>query len=278
MHRNEIEEKDRRTVKKIRAIVKQKERQAIHQTAFWKKTGVWLPALCIGLVVIGLAAFNRPSPTAVQDTPGHPPTMVAVTEKAAPLVEGDDQAMEPEVQADTENEALAVDMRPPADGPAVEETSDLATPPLPSPAEAKVSDDAVADADIDAAAAETTADATAPSKPGSSSGVHISHLITCGNVHEKQFVSPKSEFSLAADPFVMVWMRVLSKTPPLTLKHVYSVNGKHYCDVPLQIPYPHMRTWSKVTIDRDIHLGQWHVDVVDENGDILDQIEFTVGP
>ena len=37
-------------------------------------------------------------------------------------------------------------------------------------------------------------------------------------------------------------------------------------------------SWSKVTIDRDIHIGKWHVDVVNENGEILDQTEFTVEP
>jgi hypothetical protein len=62
------------------------------------------------------------------------------------------------------------------------------------------------------------------------------------------------------------------------LTHVYSLNGNHYCDVPLQIPYPHMRTWSKITIDRDVHIGQWRVEVIAENGENLDQIEFTVVP
>jgi hypothetical protein len=111
-----------------------------------------------------------------------------------------------------------------------------------------------------------------------SGDIQISQLVTCGDVKNKQYVLEKSTFSVSADPVAMVWMRVLSETPPFILQHVYSLNGEHYCDVSLNIRYPHMRTWSKVTIDRDIHVGKWHVDVVNEKGEILDHVEFTVGP
>lgn len=275
MQKNEIEEKDRRTVKKIRKILKQKEKQTSRQKVFWKAPGFWLPVLCIGLVVFGLTAFRQPSTTAVQPVADQTPKTV-MADAPTLVTERADEAVEQTALADTKNDATAVSMDVPADSPSSEQTVAPEAAPSPPPAEAIVPEKPIADSS--AAATEATAESLPTEKPSLSPTVQITDLVTCGGVRGKQFISPKSVFSLATDPIAMVWMRVLSAAPPHTLTHVYSVNGKHYCDVPLEIPYPHMRTWSKITIDRDIYVGQWRVDVVTESGEKLDQIEFTVVP
>lgn len=111
-----------------------------------------------------------------------------------------------------------------------------------------------------------------------SSDFQITRLAVCGSVRQKQVVGETSAFSLSRDGKAYVWMRVVSKTQPFTLTHAYFLNGEHYCDVPLAIRYPRMRTWSKVTLNRDKHIGKWHVDVVDGEGTILGQADFTVAP
>jgi hypothetical protein len=272
MQKNEIEEKDRQVVQKVRKIFENKEKKTFRKKVFWKAPGFWLPMLCIGLVVFGLTAFRQPSTTAVQPVADQTPKTVMAD--APPLVtERADEAVERMALSDTKNAATPVELDAPAGSPSSEETVEPEAAPSPSPAEEIVPEKQTADS-----SAAATAESLPTEKPGLSSGVQISELVTCGGVRGKHFISPKSVFSLAKDPMAMVWMRVLSVAPPYTLTHVYSVNGKHYCDVPLEIPYPHMRTWSKVTIDRDIHIGQWRVDVVAENGEKLDQIEFTVVP
>jgi hypothetical protein len=276
MQKNEIEEKDRQVVQKVRKIVENKEKKTFRKKVFWKAPGFWLPMLCIGLVVFGLTAFRQPSTTAVQPVADQTPKTVMAD--APPLVatERADEAVESTALADTKNDATPAELDAPADSPPSEETVEPEAAPSPSPAAAIVPEKQTADSS--AAATEATPESLPTEKPGLSSGIQITDLVTCGGVRGKQFISPKSVFSLATDPMAMVWMRVLSVAPPHTLTHVYFVNGKHYCDVPLEIPYPHMRTWSKVTIDRDIHIGQWRVDVVTESGEKLDQIEFTVVP
>ena len=206
---------------------------------------------------------------AEQSVPADRQTEVGADERESPV----------DAQADV---AMAEQAAPAVPAPREEKTPETEGKPETPPAEPETPQTAAPAVASDAAAGEAMAadDAqpAAADKPVSSPGVEISHLVVCGGVKDKQFISPKSVFSVSADPYAVVWMRVLSADPPFTLTHVYWLNGKRYVDVPLEIRYPHMRTWSRVTLDRQRQIGQWRVDVVNETGQMLDQIEFTVGP
>lgn len=106
----------------------------------------------------------------------------------------------------------------------------------------------------------------------------ISDLKTCRSVKARQCVSPTEVFSIQDRVKPMVWMTVLTKTPPFTLRHVYYLNGEKYCSVPLDIKNPRTRTWSQITVKQKKHLGAWRVDVVDENDHVLKQASFEVTP
>lgn len=108
------------------------------------------------------------------------------------------------------------------------------------------------------------------------SGIRIEEIISCSSVNNKQYSSLKIKFSLAQDTTPNIWMKVISENPPFTLTHVYYCNGRKYCEVPLAIRYQRMRTWSTVTLRSPEHIGKWRVEVIDDNGAKLDQIEFTV--
>lgn len=108
------------------------------------------------------------------------------------------------------------------------------------------------------------------------SGIRVEEIISCSSVENKQYRSPKMEFSLAQDAAPKIWMKVISENPPFTLTHVYYCNGRKYCEVPLAIRYHRMRTWSHVTLRLPEHIGKWRVEVIDESGAKLDQIEFVV--
>ena len=71
-------------------------------------------------------------------------------------------------------------------------------------------------------------------------------------------------------------MKVISENPPFTLTHVYYFNKRKYSEVPLAIRYHRMRTWSSVTLKSPDHIGKWRVEVIDDSGAKLDQIEFAV--
>ena len=108
------------------------------------------------------------------------------------------------------------------------------------------------------------------------SKIRIEEIISCSSVNDKQCNRPKSKFFLGDDATPMVWMKVISENPPFTLTHVYYFNGRKYCEVPLVIRYHHMRTWSGVTLISPDHIGKWRVEVLNDSGTKLDQIEFAV--
>ena len=297
MKKNTIEQKDLDVVKQLREIYRRKEIPTPQKKRSWKVPGVWLTVLCCGGIVLGMVVFKQRSTTAVQDMPALEQDVVVMhttvpTESSAPMAlvdaakvttetgiaipeetaSSDDVAKAETMRAETaEVKTIEVETRPVEVEPINNETL-----PASSAGEFMTSEKTVADPSRPAT--DPPADPVSAEQRHLAGIIQIGQLVTCSDVRDKQYVIEKSTFSVSADPVAMVWMRVLSETPPFTLKHVYSLNGEHYCDVSLNIRYPHMRTWSKVTIDQDIHIGTWHVDVVNENGEILDQIEFTVEP
>ncbi len=108
------------------------------------------------------------------------------------------------------------------------------------------------------------------------SGILIEEIISCSNVNNKQYNKPKIKFSLSQNATPIIWMKVISENPPLTLTHVYYCNGRKYCKVSLSIRYHRMRTWSSVTLRSPDHIGKWRVEVIDGSGTKLEQIEFIV--
>ena len=117
-----------------------------------------------------------------------------------------------------------------------------------------------------------------PKQISAKTDIRIAEIVTCQGVKNKNAVSPKNQFSLQNNATPYVWMDVRSKKTPYKLRHVYYLNGRRYCTVPLAINYPRMRTWSNVTLRHQYEAGQWRVDVVTGKGEILSQAEFTVVP
>lgn len=107
-------------------------------------------------------------------------------------------------------------------------------------------------------------------------GIRIEEIISCSSVKNKQYSRSKIKFSLTQDASPKIWMKVVSENPPFTLTHVYYLNKRKYCEVPLSIRYNRMRTWSSVSLRSPDHIGKWRVEVIADNGAKLDQVEFTV--
>jgi hypothetical protein len=99
--------------------------------------------------------------------------------------------------------------------------------------------------------------------------------VVCEGVQDHQPMVEKHAFSTVDSRRVYVWMEVQSKSQPFVINHNYYLNGKKYSEVPLQIKYPRMRTWSYVTIDKPDHIGNWRVQIV-RNDSILKTVEFQV--
>jgi hypothetical protein len=88
----------------------------------------------------------------------------------------------------------------------------------------------------------------------------------------------QSVFALNQHNNPHIWMDVRSQSLPYVLKHVYYHEGRKYFEIPLAIKYPRMRTWSNITLQSPTQVGSWRVEIVTEDGTVLDQVMFRVTP
>lgn len=112
--------------------------------------------------------------------------------------------------------------------------------------------------------------------PPLSYNTRISRLFTCSQVNDRECVGQKSVFLLNEHRKAYVWMEVHSDNFPYTLTHVYYHEGQKYCEVPLEIKFPRMRTWSNITLRNTSLRGSWYVEIVAEDGAVLEDITFKV--
>lgn len=107
-------------------------------------------------------------------------------------------------------------------------------------------------------------------------GTKIAKHLVCLGVKGKNCSQPSSIFVLDKNRKAHVWMKIYSDSVPYKLKHVYYHEGKKYVQVPLNIKYRSMRTWSSINLINSTHLGSWRVDIEDEDGNLLETANFEV--
>lgn len=255
MTRETIEEKDQLLIKKIREIVHSKKNKTDKGKPGRQFYTFGLSVFCVGLIIASLMIFRQAPGVNVAENPE--PNVVEVVEKKDDVV-----AVTETKVAETTREA------PP------EETS------LPDKEQGKTDVETSAVIPDPEPSIVMRGEEPAHSEPVenkvNSSGIQISEMVACISIDGRQYVSPQTVFSLKDNPKSYVWMNVLSENQPFSLTHVYYINGKKYCEVPLQVHYPRMRTWSNVTLTRPEHIGTWRVDVITENGERIGQTWFDV--
>lgn len=245
-NRDKIEERDLHLIEKFRSIVKSKENEPVRKPArqTWK---FWLLLVCAGVIVAGSMVFRK-QPAPPVPILSEPPATLVEQEKTPPIREADQTGKQPAVRK-MEPKSIA--------GPL-----NSVAPPLIKPNRS----------------AETSAPMpSTPIEQGSARlDIQISEIVSCSSVSKRQYVAAKTIFSLKKESNSMVWMTVLSDNPPFTLTHVYYVNGRKYCSIPLKIRFPRMRTWSSITLNSQDQIGKWRVEVVTGNGEKIAQLEFTI--
>ena len=302
MDRYSIEKRDRELVERFRAKVELKEQQK-------RRNRMRLAAAVLVMVCVGMIFYYKSlpgpdlSPAPNGQTGGqmagqmHRSTAVAVSRgpsKAPPALEAAPSAaiVYSESSAVSESFEQTAVMAPaeidaPVEAPAasarkkVPEESDAADQPMPSEKIVVVDIAPLAELPLLEPRASLSdkdglSQKTAPVAPGGS--IRIAGITVSQNVRNKQPVSRKTEFSIKQGAKPYVWMDVRSEKPPFELRHVYYLNDRRYCVVPLDIRYPRMRTWSTVSLEYPTQIGQWRVDVETRDGEILSRVEFSVVP
>jgi hypothetical protein len=75
---------------------------------------------------------------------------------------------------------------------------------------------------------------------------------------------------------VYCWMRVTGAEGETIIEHVWYKGDVEMARVPLTVAGSNWRTWSSKNIE-EIWTGDWRVDVVGPDGEVLRSVSFTVG-
>jgi hypothetical protein len=107
---------------------------------------------------------------------------------------------------------------------------------------------------------------------------YIRKIVVCRRVIKRQWSDEEQLFSIKQGDKPHVWMDVRSKSQPFIMKHVYYKDNIKFFEVPLDILYPRMRTWSYITLLPNRSAGSWKVEILADDGMLMEQIQFEVVP
>jgi DUF2914 family protein len=275
MNRYTIEKRDQEVVEKFRAVIGSNDRRK--RNARVRLFGLLLVIICTGLIV----SFKNSSPPLLPERAMNRSNAIALNRTSdnslSPAKIEETQSEETET---TEIAAVAQDTNPlqPLKSQSSEPQSPEPQSPEPVIVEKKVTMEPVPVLKPSVKNSGKIGLSAIDSQVSGKTDIRIAEIVICQGVKNKKAVSPQNVFSLQQGAKPYVWMDVRSKQTPYKLRHVYYLNESRYCEVPLAIHYPRMRTWSNVSLRHPFEAGQWRVDVVTKKGEVLSQVEFTVVP
>ena len=97
----------------------------------------------------------------------------------------------------------------------------------------------------------------------------------CTSIENRMPVGEATTFSTEVGT-VCCWCRVSGCQDETTIKHVWYYQGKEMNSVELPVRSVSWRTWSFKSIPAHL-TGEWTVKVLDQTGNVLKEVAFTVG-
>ena len=96
----------------------------------------------------------------------------------------------------------------------------------------------------------------------------------CKSVEDREPVGVSTEFPSDIGR-IYLWTRIYGAEQPTKIKHVWYYGVQKMREIPLSIQYQRTRTWSYKNILPQ-WVGDWHVEVVDEQGRVLKKLSFKI--
>ena len=106
---------------------------------------------------------------------------------------------------------------------------------------------------------------------GAEQGLEVQKIVMATSVNNRAPVGENTEFPASVGT-LSCWTKIAAKTVPATIKHVWYFGDKKVFELPLDIKYASMQTWST----KSVKPGTWKVVVTDEAGTELSSVSFTV--
>jgi hypothetical protein len=113
--------------------------------------------------------------------------------------------------------------------------------------------------------------AAAPEAMKAAPAIKVEKIAAAAGVENREPVGEAVTFDRSAGK-VFIWTRIASEVTPVTIKHVYYLNGKMVREIELKVNSSPYRVWSW----KNVTPGSWKVEVTDESGAVLAAAEFTV--
>ena len=105
-------------------------------------------------------------------------------------------------------------------------------------------------------------------------GIEAPEAVICANIQNRQPVNGAAMFPVDVGR-VWCWCKI-KDGQGMTIRHIYYHNGNEKAVVELPIHSQLFRTYSSKRIVPE-NAGQWRVDIVDANGNILKSLDFSIG-
>jgi hypothetical protein len=99
----------------------------------------------------------------------------------------------------------------------------------------------------------------------------VDSLVFATGVEARMPVGAGSEFAADVGK-VSCWVKVSASQEPISMKHVWSKDGKIVFELPLSLTTQSGRIWST----KSVTPGSWKVDIVDNAGNVIKSGSFTV--
>lgn len=109
--------------------------------------------------------------------------------------------------------------------------------------------------------------------------IRVERMVFGTGVVDRQPVEPNTSFTDAPEE-IFCFTQIEGADVPTTIDHVWSFQGEEKFRISLSIGGESWRTWSSRSTERLLSQGEgeWRVDVVAEDGQILESGEFSILP
>ena len=107
-----------------------------------------------------------------------------------------------------------------------------------------------------------------------SDGLRVEEIKICTQVEDRVPMGADNIFTNDVRK-LHCFTKVVGAYFPTMISHVWYYNGQKMAEVDLDVGADSWRTWSSKNIS-DYWIGDWRVEIVNSDGDILDSIDFVV--
>jgi len=106
--------------------------------------------------------------------------------------------------------------------------------------------------------------------------VTVSEASLCLDVVDLSCVGENDQFPVEAGK-IYCFSKIVGAQSPITVTHVWYYKDLEMARVPLAVNSPNWRTYSSKRILHS-QIGEWHVDILGPEGELLREIVFNVTP